>query len=226
MEIAKVLIILIALTSCSQNKLETQIAVFENDDYSSIIEDKGAWVDIREIKQSNGFFLSNSGKIYGVNIASNDSFSIEEYLESLSPIPYADVKTLKVCINNDNEPYAKDNNRVYYASINGVLSEDGYNMSAEIFSGDISIKDADPATFKYIGQGYGIDKNNIYFEGYSVPYTDIPSFKVIGKGYAVDKHNMYYMGKKIKWNNHIIEALQQDNCPDFLPTDYGLPRDK
>lgn len=226
MEIAKILILLFVLTSCSQNKTETQIAVFENNDYCPIIEDKGTWMDICEIKQSNGFLLSNNGQIYGINITSNGPFSIEKYLESLSPIPNADVKTLKVCINDDNEPYAKDKNRVYYAYLNGILFVDGETMSAEIYSGDISIKDADASTFKYIGQGYGIDKKNIYFEGNSVSNTDVLTFNVIGKGYAVDKNNMYYRGKKIQWNDYIIEALQQDDCPDFLPIDYGMPKDE
>ena len=64
-------------------------------------------------------------------------------------------------------------------------------------------------TFKYLGQGYAIDKKNIYFQGFVVQSADLQTFKVLGKGYAVDKNNMYSRGNKIKWNDHIIGTLQQ-----------------
>ena len=210
MDTAILILLLITLTSCtSKINSESQDATSEIINHISNIAENGKWMDIADVKHDYGFYLSNKGDIYGLYIDANDSFPIDSYIESLSPMPYAEVKSFKICVNDDDEPYAKDNNRVYYAYINGILFEDGENMCAELYRGDLSIRGADPMTFKYLGQGYAIDKKNIYFQGFVVQSADLQTFKVLGKGYAVDKNNMYSRGNKIKWNDHIIGTLQQ-----------------
>lgn len=57
-----------------------------------------------------------------------------------------------------------------------------------------------------------------------IPEADPTSFKYLGKGYATDKDHMYLYGSQIEWNDHIIIALQQPDCPDFLPKDYGMQK--
>lgn len=178
-EILILILISMSMISCIPNKSSESQEHSSKNDYSSIVEEKCEWVEITEIKQYNGFYLSSKGYVYGLNIDSDDAFPIDDYLQSLTPMPYVDARTLKICINDDNEPYAKDSTRVYYAYFNEPVFVDGENMCAELYEGDVSIKGADPNTFKYLGQGY-----------------------------AVDKNNMYYRGQRIEWNDQIISALQ------------------
>jgi hypothetical protein len=42
---------------------------------------------------------------------------------------------------------------------------DGEEISGEIYRGDLSIKGAAPKTFKYLGDGYAVDKRNMYNKG-------------------------------------------------------------
>ena len=197
-KIFTLILVSMSMISCIPNRSsENQEHSSKKIDYSSIVEKKCKWVEITEIKQYNGFYLSSKGYVYGLNIDSDDSFPIDDYLQSLTPMRYVDARTLKICINDDNEPYAKDSTRVYYAYLNDPIFEDGENMCAELYGGDVSIKDADPKTFKYLGQGYAIDKNN-----------------------------MYYRGQRIGWNDNVITALQRDDCPNLLPIDYEMANDE
>ena len=162
--------------------------------------EKGEWVEIKNANNKNGYCIIED-QVYGAWIYLADTIDLEEYLleiqSELKPLSYSDSKTFEVCINPDGEPYARDTNNVYYPSVENILFFDGDDIGGEIYDSNIRINGADPKSFKYIG-----------------------------KGYAVDKNNMYYKGEKIKWNNHIISALQQEDCPDYLPNDYGMTKNE
>ena len=181
------------------------------------ITETGNWVNISNAPLDCGYLLHNN-KIYGVGITASVEdidwdlfwteflrsqfdtlyyrvngkvvdFTIED--NTAHPIKYVDIPSFLVNTNEDGELYAKDKNYVYYPLDMYIFDYyDYYDIS---FEGDIRIPGADPKSFKYIG-----------------------------KGYAVDKNNMYYKGEKIKWNNYIIDALQQDDCPAILPFNYGV----
>lgn len=192
----------------------------------SHIEEEGRWVNIKNAPL-DCYYVLRGDRIYGVGfdtpldnidwdlfwheflmprstliISEEFGRTSKEWVRRDSSdfaLKHVDVETFEVNINSSKDLwerlYAKDKRYVYYP---GNIQIDDYNYCYDItFEGDIRIPGADPKTFKYIG-----------------------------KGYAVDKNNMYYKGEKIKWNDYIIEALQLDDCPDFLPIDYGMPKDE
>lgn len=146
------------------------------------ILEKGKWVNIKDAPISCGYILKDS-LIYGVQIPKAEENSWTDSLinsldEWLTPIAYVDVESFMVNINDDEEQfYAKDNNNVYYPV--EMILYDGYSPYSATFEGDIIIPNADPKTFKYLGEGY-----------------------------AVDKNSMYYYGGKIDWNDSIIQSLK------------------
>lgn len=155
----------------------------------------GKWVSVSDTSYASWYYLIE-GDIYAGWITLDESpreFFLSckyECPDFAPPLTDVDIASFEVNINNDDEPYAKDKRCVYYPT--GPIFFDGYNGGGEIYFDDISIKGADPLSFRYIG-----------------------------KGYAVDKNYMYYRGKRIEWNDSIITALQRHDCPDFLPIDYG-----
>lgn len=162
--------------------------------------EKGEWINIKDANNQNGYCIIGE-QVYGALVYVADTIDLEEYLlemqSELNPLYYSDSKTFEVCVNSDGEHYARDINNVYYPRDENTLFFDGDASGGEIYDSNIRIQGADSKSFKYIG-----------------------------KGYAVDKNNMYYRGEKIKWNDNIISALQQEDCPDFLPFDYGLSKDE
>lgn len=185
------------------------------------IPENGNWVNIKDAPVECGY-LFHDNKVYGVAIdvpadtinwnilwkeflkpqyetsyiRSNGEI-IDSIVEDVTPRPisYVDIQSFTVSINTDNEYYAKDKNYVYYPPSFKVTDYDNYYDLT--FEGDIRIR-CGPATFKYIGRGY-----------------------------AVDKNFMYRGDKRIEWDDRIITALQQPDCPEFLPVDdYGRPTDK
>lgn len=212
-------LIIIIFTGCKNRDITHDI---------SNIEEKGEWVNIKNAPM-DCYYVLRGDKIYGVGFAAPlDSIDWDLFWkEFLKPrysliiseefgkttnewikrdssnfsLKHVDVETFEVNVNPSNDVweqyyglYAKDKQYVYYPT-NLHIEEDN-NYYDITFDGDIRITDADPKSFKYIG-----------------------------KGYAVDKNNMYYRGDRIKWNDYIIYALQQDDCPSYLPIDYGMQKD-
>lgn len=212
-----VFLIIVIFTGCKNRDLTHDI---------SYIKEKGKWVNIKNAPM-DCYYVLRGDKIYGVGFDTpldNIDWDLfwKEFLmprytlitseefgtvthervrrdSSDFSIRHIDVETFEVNINSSEDLwerlYAKDKRYVYYPT--EIHIEDYNNYYDISFEGDIRIPGADPKSFKYIG-----------------------------KGYAVDKNNMYFHGEKIKWNDHIITALQQDDCPDYLPIDYGMTKDE
>lgn len=195
----------------------------------------GLWVSVSDTSYESPYYLIGDSIYVGYISLSNESpreFFLRKRSNSflVNPLTDVDIASFEVNINKDRCFYARDKNAVYYpcGKANGGGPEffDGIYGGGELYFGDISIDEADPQTFQYIGSNYASDKYNIYFKGYVVQQADHKTFKVLGKGYAIDKDNMYYQGRIIKWNDHIIDALNQPDCPNYLPIDYGMTEDK
>ena len=213
-------IILVTILSCTGN-------VKRNNLPYDLPDEVGMWVSVSDTTYKSVYYLIRDS-IYACEVCFADGCSYD-YSTFVPPLTGVDVASFEVNINKDKTPYARDKNNVYFpANNNHGGSEvffEGEDCDGVIYSGDLSIKGADPQTFQYIGNNYALDKTNIYFEGRVVQQADLQTFKVLGYGYAIDKENMYDQGVKIKWNDHIIEALQQPDCPDYLPTDFGMTKD-
>ncbi len=60
---------------------------------------------------------------------------------------------------------------------------------------------ADAATFRCIGNEYGVDLSHVFFGDSMIPWLDAGSFIVLPHGYTVDRHRVlfnYYAGDSIR----------------------------
>lgn len=114
------------------------------------IKDNGQWQDM-DVFEHKGIYLRDSDYIFTYF---NWRYEMEE----------VDVETFKICKSSH---YAKDINYVYYPQFVLAISTDNSFMAYI----DYIIPEADPSTFKYLGDEYGIDKNNLYFKGKTIPYS-------------------------------------------------------
>lgn len=143
-------------------------------DYHVDIPDKGDWVRLVDDNNQEGYCFFNN-KVYGVELSISDTTGLYQFMTDLQPLPIlqnADAATFEVCINSDFEPYAKDAFNVYYHSPSGTIYFDGEVVSGEIYYNIFVINGADPLTFKYMGDGYAADKNNMYFRGVKIDWND------------------------------------------------------
>lgn len=146
----------------------------------------GTWVNLSDTTYTSCYYLIENSIYVGYISLIDESprdFLLDckhNYPGFAPPLTGVDIASFEVNINSDDEPYAKDKRFVYYP-VESPIFFDGYNGGGEIYSGDISIKDADPLSFQYIG-----------------------------KGYAIDKNSMYYRGRRVEWNDSVIAALREN----------------
>lgn len=162
--------------------------------------DENGWISIRTAPQPNGFYLINE-KIYGYEFDLPDTVDAKEFVSKYAkfnnkPINDADSKTFKVCINKDNERYAKESRNVYYAD--GGRYVEGEDFSIIEYDDVLIIDGADPETFNYIGNGYAADIKNVYYKGHKIADADVNTFKSVFNGFAIDKEYVYYRADIIK----------------------------
>lgn len=107
------------------------------------------------------------------------------------------------------DKYSRDKNKVYLRGkpLEGVDSgaceiihpyyvrdaKSVYFTHSLSFSGNGIIQDADSESFKVLGEKYGKDKNNVYWERSVIKEADVNSFEVVSDEYkyAKDKNNVY-----------------------------------
>lgn len=200
---------------------------------SSQVQDNGKWVSIYDAPITCGYILHDN-KIYGLIIDMEENYDENmfenEYIDDALLIEDADIPTFEVNLISDyyQTSYAKDKKHVYCPVEMEFIEWDvGVKMPySTILTGDIILPGADPKTFKYLGGGYAFDKKHMYWIDKIISGADPTSFKYLGKCYAIDKDHMYLYGSQIEWNDYIITALQQPDCPKFLPKYYGMPNGK
>lgn len=150
---------LVIITACSSN--------------TQNIADRGVWVQLENGQECDGY-ISMDNKIYGVFLGLPQDYKL------FDPLADVDFLTFEVCKGSG---YAKDVAHVYYPL--RVICEDGL------------IEDEDGNSEREYG--------GCYFQEYIIEGSDPSTFKYIGDGYAVDKANMYHHGKKIPWDNSVLE---------------------
>lgn len=125
----------------------------------SYIKDNGDWLKPEPNITQNGYTLYH-GHIYGIRI------DADSFYEDFEPLYGIDIESFRVC---GNSLYAKDRTKVYYPG-------EQYEVDGETFSygyyEDVLIKGADAPTFKYLGDGYAVDRNNMYLYGKVIPWNE------------------------------------------------------
>lgn len=128
-------------------------------DKSADVLDKGIWIKLESGQESDGYVRFGEA-IYG--IYTYDIADCQYY----DPLKGIDIPSFAVC---QGSGYAKDNKHVYYPL--SLICEDGTEFGGCYFV-DYIVEDADPKTFKYIGNGYAVDRNNMYYNGKTIPWDD------------------------------------------------------
>lgn len=132
------------------------------------IEDVGEWMPLTDSSHID-YYYNYKHKIYGTDLESpnwNDLFLIDP----LEGIDYEDVQVCK------GSGYAKDKHHVIYPLVKISIDFDehlpGSMTNFGILFEKYIIEGADPGTFKYIGDGYGIDNRHMYYNGEEIKWDD------------------------------------------------------
>ena len=111
--------------------------------------------------------------------------------------------------------WAKDKNFVYYLkghSNDSVIDRspiadyDSFEAVSyeyardriQVYYKDSILREADPATFLYLGNSYAHDDKNVFFEDKVVCHYDSSSFKIFEHYYATDGKHIFFNGKVIE----------------------------
>ena len=144
----------------------------------------GSIVKIRDFEgDKERKFVTDGKNIYYQN-ENNDSGSVKYY----SVFETADAKTFSII----NDSLVKDKNHVYYITRRE----------------NITLKDADPKTFEYIGESYPLvyakDKKKVYViekfgnPVYVIKNADPATFELLKENYSRDKNSAYFQEKPAK----------------------------
>ena len=144
----------------------------------SKIKDNGEWVDIYDAPLTCGYILHDN-RIYGILIDMESAFDEKIFwtkdINMALLLDKADINTFKVNLIDDcYQPYAKDKNNVY-CPIDIEINEwdEGSIVPYSVIYVDrIIIHGADPNTFKYLGDGYAVDKNHMDWRGERIKWSD------------------------------------------------------
>jgi hypothetical protein len=129
--------------------------------HEGVVVDSGDWEPLKTGEHHYCFTLYNDS-IWGGYVDSYYTYKALRYC------PFVDKGSLRV---SRSSGYAKDKNHVYYPLGVDYLSEPGDSdcpMSVGMRVTRCIIEEADPATFKVIGNGYAIDSRYMYYEGYVI----------------------------------------------------------
>lgn len=136
------------------------------------INDSAKWVKLGAETRIDDYW-NHHGKIYGGDYG---DFSFDD-LGHFTPL-ICDASSFEVASGTG---YAKDNNHVYYPYYTYFVDTETYGLGP-IFKGYVVIG-ADPKTFKYIGRGYGIDKNRMFLRGEEVSWDETYIKRAVDKAY-------------------------------------------
>ncbi|HEX3626863.1 MAG TPA: DKNYY domain-containing protein [Verrucomicrobiae bacterium] len=152
------------------------------------------WLDSGYARDANSVFFHSmrSQKIDRATFrALNANFGVDSshaYFV-VTPIKDADPQTFRVLDSSyiprldwfSNGGYVADVNSVWFASKNGIYR----------------IKNADPKTFVSLGNGFGYDHQNVYYENAQLPGADRATWRVWRGNLSVDRDSVFFTNKKI-----------------------------
>lgn len=138
----------------------------EHTEYKSA-KDVGDWIKMQDSSKIDNYIVFK-GNVYCINLVTTDFND----LLCTRPLEGADAFSFEVC---KGSLYARDRDHVYYPIMKMGVNIDSLWGSVTRFSevyGRVRIDKADPKTFKYIGDGYGIDKKHMYYNGEEISWDD------------------------------------------------------
>jgi hypothetical protein len=164
------------------------------------------WIALNDKEQIDGYTRIGNN-IYGGEIACD-----------VKPLKDIDINSFQVLPGTQ---YAKDKNHVYYPL--ETICED-YTDCGVCHYTDIIIRQANPATFRYLGKEYATDGNIVFFRGQLLQGADGASFKVIDGPefffFAVDKNKVYKHNDIFAAADPATFYFDKDNSNNVL-TEFG-----
>lgn len=127
------------------------------------VSDAGVWRSLSDGEECGCYHRRGNWIYSGYFIGKPDDD------RSYHPMQEIDVNTFMVCVGSD---YAKDENYVFYPIES--ICEDGEYEDGTGWGGmyvrRYIVDGADPKSFKYLGNGYGIDRRQMYHDGEKIPW--------------------------------------------------------
>lgn len=137
--------------------------------------DVGIWEKLGENEQKGNFVRLN-GEIFvlrvesGINDRADAELNYAEFLHDIrngeirrqTKLHGVDIETFRVCKGSG---YAKDKNHIYNPEDWIRLKTPGIEGLDIYAAKEIAIEEADVPSFRYIGDGFAIDKSNMYSDG-------------------------------------------------------------
>lgn len=143
-------------------------AVLYNKCTDNPVADNGEWIPISLCRDESGMCSSGTYTLYDNHIycvyLDESCFKCGWSYTDFEPMYGVDIKSFEI---EKNSSYAKDRSRVYYPI--GLIYADGLYFGYN-YSKWYTIAGADVKSFRYLGEEYAVDKNNMYYEGLPVPY--------------------------------------------------------
>lgn len=121
-------------------------------------KDTGTWQHLSDKRTIEGYTRVGD-KIYG------GYYYGKSIQNAIKPMEFVDAETFCVCIGSE---YAKDKNHVYYPL--HVICEDADEFGGCYFA-EYIVSGVRPSDFRYLGNGYGTDGYDLFFEGEKVPWS-------------------------------------------------------
>ncbi|MEO6039954.1 MAG: DKNYY domain-containing protein [Saprospiraceae bacterium] len=150
----------------------------------------------------NGEEVSKDLKVLSDEFAKDDSAAYFKRYE----IPGADVATFTAV----DKHYGKDKNTVYYCD----EYREGVNYYLTKRSNIIAVKNAQPAAFVSLGDGYsGYAKDNrqAYFQGLGFAVEDVASLEILEGYFLKDKQRVYYGQLPVKGSDPASFRILNDH---------------
>lgn len=157
MRIFVCIFISVAICSCGQQHSKREIK-----DGRLPVVDKGVWVKINEGEIVEGY-RKIEGELYWGYYDPDECISL--FPAKIEDVDI-DMESFRICKGSD---YAKDKNRIYYPS--RQIAADGEDFGATYAEKHV-LEGADVKTFKYIGNGYAVDRHHMYSDGFIIPWDN------------------------------------------------------
>lgn len=127
------------------------------------VEDMGEWRSLGHMERDE-YYVRVDNFIYGTS--ETDSACIVNENNPLA----VDVKSFQVCKGSD---YAKDGKCVFYPIWMTCVDSDSTAICNDpCYMVEYIVDGADPDSFKYLGDGYGIDRYHMYCDGEKITWDD------------------------------------------------------
>ena len=158
--LSAVLLIMLLITGCKRYD-------------TSGIKDNGEWLSIYDVPITSNYILHDDS-VYGICFEYIDSINWDTFWSEPPrvPIDNVDIETLYINTYDSKYNYAKDAKYVYCPTSYWYSDTEVALPYSKWFDGDIRIPGADPKTFKYLGDGYAVDKNGMYSCGERIEWND------------------------------------------------------